>query len=77
MTFSHQMVRLFLLNNYTVGLPFLKTNPTTNKLYYEVGFATNNPNKLKEIQAAVPESITILGLDAIGCHEDIPKIRTP
>ena len=36
-------------------------------------FATNNPNKLKEIQAAVPESITILGLDAIGCYEDIPE----
>ena len=36
-------------------------------------FATNNPNKLKEIQAAVPECITILGLDAIDCHEDIPE----
>ena len=36
-------------------------------------FATNNPNKLKEIRAAAPEYVTILGLDAIGCHEDIPE----
>ena len=36
-------------------------------------FATNNPNKLKEIQAAVPASITILSLHDIGCYEDIPE----
>ena len=34
-------------------------------------FATNNPNKVKEIQALVPEHITIKSLADIGCTEDI------
>lgn len=34
-------------------------------------FATNNPNKLKEVQALVPSHITIKGLKDIGCTEDI------
>lgn len=34
-------------------------------------FATNNPNKLKEVQSLVPESIIIKGLGDIGCTEDI------
>lgn len=36
-------------------------------------FATNNANKLEEVQAAAPKSITILSLKDIGCHEDIPE----
>lgn len=36
-------------------------------------FATNNLNKLKEVQALVPESITLLSLNDIGCTEDIPE----
>ena len=42
-------------------------------------FATNNLNKLKEVQSLVPDHITIKGLKDIGCHEDIvedaPSIR--
>lgn len=34
-------------------------------------FATNNPNKLKEIQSLVPSYITVKGLSDIGCTEDI------
>ena len=34
-------------------------------------FATHNLNKLKEVQALVPEHITILSLTDIGCNEDI------
>ena len=34
-------------------------------------FATNNPNKLKEVQSLVPSHITIKGLKDIGCTEDI------
>lgn len=34
-------------------------------------FATNNVNKLKEVQSLVPDSITIKGLKDIGCTEDI------
>ena len=36
-------------------------------------FASNNPNKILEIQNMVPESIKILSLEDIGCHEDIPE----
>lgn len=34
-------------------------------------FATHNPNKLKEVQALVPDFITLLSLTDIGCTEDI------
>jgi XTP/dITP diphosphohydrolase len=36
-------------------------------------FASNNQNKIKEIQLLVPKSIQILSLQDIGCHEDIPE----
>ncbi|MGS2738087.1 non-canonical purine NTP diphosphatase [Sinomicrobium sp. M5D2P17] len=36
-------------------------------------FATHNKNKLYEVQALLPESITVLSLDDINCYEDIPE----
>ncbi|WP_108869835.1 non-canonical purine NTP diphosphatase [Aquimarina aquimarini] len=36
-------------------------------------FATNNKNKLKEVQALVPSTIQIISLSDIGCNEDIPE----
>jgi XTP/dITP diphosphohydrolase len=36
-------------------------------------FASNNANKIKEIQALVPASIQIVSLHDIGCFEDIPE----
>ena len=36
-------------------------------------FASNNKNKIAEIQAMLPESIQILSLSDIGCHEDIAE----
>lgn len=39
----------------------------------ELVFATNNSNKLKEIQAILDNRFKILGLKQIGCHEDIPE----
>jgi XTP/dITP diphosphohydrolase len=36
-------------------------------------FATNNPNKILEIQSMLPNSIQIINLESIGCHEDIPE----
>ena len=36
-------------------------------------FASNNQNKIKEIQQMLPESITILSLENIGCTENIPE----
>lgn len=36
-------------------------------------FASNNPNKILEIQNMLPSSIQILSLTDINCHEDIPE----
>jgi XTP/dITP diphosphohydrolase len=36
-------------------------------------FASNNKNKIHELQSMLPESITILSLESIGCFEDIPE----
>ena len=36
-------------------------------------FATNNANKIKEVQALLPSSITLVSLADINCHEDIPE----
>ena len=37
-------------------------------------FASNNKNKIKEIQSILPETIKILSLEEIGCYEEIPEI---
>ena len=36
-------------------------------------FATNNQNKIKDIQGLIPSHITVLSLKDIGCLEDIPE----
>lgn len=36
-------------------------------------FASNNKNKIHEIQALVPNTIQIVSLEEIGCIEDIPE----
>ena len=36
-------------------------------------FASNNKNKIEEIQLLLPETIQILSLSDIGCHEEIPE----
>lgn len=38
-------------------------------------FATNNQNKVKEVQAIMPDHIQILSLKDIGCEEDIPETQ--
>ncbi|TBN00396.1 non-canonical purine NTP diphosphatase [Hyunsoonleella flava] len=38
-------------------------------------FATNNQNKLKEVQTLIPENIELLGLKDIGCFEDVPETK--
>ncbi len=38
-------------------------------------FATNNSNKVKEIQTLLPESISILSLKDINCFDDIPETQ--
>ena len=39
----------------------------------KIVFATNNPNKLKEIKSLMPTGIEIISLQEIGCTEDIPE----
>jgi XTP/dITP diphosphohydrolase len=39
----------------------------------KIVFATNNENKIKEIQSMLPESIEIISLESIGCFEEIPE----
>jgi XTP/dITP diphosphohydrolase len=36
-------------------------------------FASNNPNKIKEIQLLLPNTLQILSLEDIGCLEEIPE----
>jgi len=38
-------------------------------------FATNNQNKVKEVQSLMPSNITILSLKDINCEEDIPETQ--
>ena len=38
-------------------------------------FATNNKNKLEEVQALIPSYIELLSLKDIGCEEDIPETQ--
>lgn len=39
----------------------------------KIVFATNNQNKINEIQSMLPESIEIISLESIGCFEEIPE----
>lgn len=38
-------------------------------------FATNNKNKIKEVQALIPDYIKLLSLEDIGCLEDVPETQ--
>jgi len=42
----------------------------------ELVFATNNQNKIKEIQSLLPENITLLSLADIGCFDEIPETES-
>lgn len=42
-------------------------------LIMQLVFASNNKNKIKEIQLLVPQSIKVLSLEDIGCFEEIPE----
>ena len=39
----------------------------------KIVFASNNQNKILEIQSMLPNSIEILSLESIGCFEEIPE----
>ncbi|MEN7549014.1 non-canonical purine NTP diphosphatase [Rapidithrix thailandica] len=39
----------------------------------KICFATNNPNKLREIRQALEGHFNVVGMQEIGCTEDIPE----
>ena len=39
-------------------------------------FATNNHNKIKEVQCLIPQHIKLLNLEDIGCLKDVPETQT-
>ena len=39
----------------------------------EIVFATRNPNKIKEVAAMLSDKVTLIGLDEIGCEEELPE----
>jgi XTP/dITP diphosphohydrolase len=39
----------------------------------KIVFASNNPNKVKEIQMVLPDTIHLVSLADIGCTDDIPE----
>lgn len=41
----------------------------------EIVFATNNPNKLKELREKVGSAFNILSLKDIGCNEELPETQ--
>ena len=43
------------------------------KLKMKIVFASNNKNKVREIQNQVPNTIQVVTLEEIGCTEDIPE----
>lgn len=55
---------------------FFCDNFTKNQLILknmQLVFASNNPNKIKEIQHLLPNTIKILSLSDIGCEDEIPE----
>lgn len=42
----------------------------------KICFATNNQNKLKEVQKAIGDKFEIVGLKSIGCTEELPETQT-
>jgi XTP/dITP diphosphohydrolase len=41
----------------------------------ELVFATNNKNKIKEVQLLLPSSIKLLSLEDINCKEELPETQ--
>lgn len=53
--------------------PIIMNSPNSLTTSKDLVFATNNPNKIKEIKLLLPKHINILSLIEIGFNEDIPE----
>jgi XTP/dITP diphosphohydrolase len=60
---------------FSLLIPFKNVFLTSyfNSFIMKIVFATNNQNKIKEIQSMLPSTIEIISLESIGCHEEIPE----
>jgi len=56
-----------------------RDNSTFTSIKYfnqmQLVFATNNLNKLKEVQTLIPSNIRLLSLKDIGCFEEVPETQ--
>src|SRR6187402_291377 len=62
-----------LVHSFFLLKHFAKFTILNNQQNMRIVFASNNKNKILEIQNMLPDSITILSLESIGCLEDIPE----
>jgi len=54
-----------------VSLFFIQLKTKNKKM--KLVFATNNKNKILEVQQLLPSTIEIISLESIGCFEEIPE----
>ena len=63
--------------DYGFSVHFVKIFFNTFKYFtMKIVFASNNANKIKEIQQMLPNEIEILSLEDINCNVDIPETAT-
>jgi len=71
---------LFFIWNLELNFWNLKIIIATSNLikfkYMKIVFATNNQHKIKEVQNLLSDSIQLLSLSDIGCHEEIEETGT-
>lgn len=60
-------------NGQRQGPPALNLNDLRAMSKPRLVFATRNPGKVQEIAQMLSDHYEIIGLDAIGCQEDIPE----
>ncbi len=49
------------------------TRPIPGNVKHQLVFATNNPNKLREVRMLLGEGFDLLSLQDIGCREELPE----
>lgn len=62
-----------IIHSKNLSLWALILTDLTKKFIMELVFATNNHNKLRELQQILGNHFHLLSLADIGCHDDIPE----
>ena len=78
--FENPLCLCFFFVTFVVKYNSRIHNPTNNRItkltnqpFMKIVFASNNKNKIHEIQSMLPETIQIVCLESIGCLEEIPE----